>query len=97
MSLWRDEQGNWSSARVLLWLDLTFLSVLVWRDAASDAFNVPSEAYAMLGGIGTFLLLWAAGPRAMQYLGPQVGKAVNAIAAAARKKLDNMRTDDETA
>lgn len=98
MSLFRDEHGKPSMARVALGVTLAATLLLSWLDALfPDTVVVPPDAYAMLGGIVLALAGWAGGPRVMQYLGPQVGKLAGSIAAAAaaRDPREPSRHDDE--
>ena len=75
MSLLRDERGDWSSARVGMWTVLVFLGVYIVTHAK------PDTAVLSLGGsIELGFMAWAGGPRAMQYLGPQIGAVAQGIA-----------------
>ncbi len=79
----QDEQGNWSSARCLLWLVVVYTLVELHL-VAHQGLRVDNAAYGLLGGLLTGLLAWAGGPRIAQYLGPQVGAVVQALGQAAR-------------
>lgn len=68
MSLMRDEQGNRSTARLLIiwWLVVVSPAVLL-GDMLGKA---PSDnTYPFLGGVAFGLAAWAGGPRVAQYLG----------------------------
>ena len=85
-----------------------------WRSSATpcplilgDALGwiaVGTDAYTLLGGLVTILGAWAGGPRAMQYLGPQVGAVLSRVGGGRRgysgpevsvRVGDNPATDDE--
>lgn len=82
--LTQDEQGKTSSARVAFWATLIFTLVLIAADSVTTAVVVPEPAYALLAGLLIALAAWAGGPRALQYLGPQVGRVASAVARARR-------------
>lgn len=82
-----DERGKPSNARVSLWVTLATTLALIVADSVSDRVSVPAPAYALLGGLLTALIAWAAGPRAFQYFGPQIGRAASGIAEAAKSKM----------
>ncbi len=94
----KDEQGDWSTARISFSVTALFTLWLIWADAFRSV-EVPSEAYALLGGLLTGLIAWAGGPRIARYVGPQVGAAASGVALATRRLVgvDNSRTDDERA
>ncbi len=94
MSLLRDEQGNRSSARVLLGVTLTFTLGLIAL-ASYARLDVPGPVWPLLTSIIIALVAWAAGPRVAQYVGPQAGAAARGVAEAVRRGLDNFRKDDE--
>ena len=75
-----DEKGNLSAARVLLVASLAFTAAIIVADSLLWA-DVPNAAYALLGTIFTGLLMWTAGPRIAQYLGPQIGAVASGIGA----------------
>lgn len=90
-----DETGSRSTARALLWLSVVSAIALIWTDTfGGESFEVPGEAYALLGTMIGAFTVWAAGPRIAQHLSPALGAMVGAIgtAAAARK---NKRRDPE--
>ena len=84
MSLFTDERGNVSSARVSFWVALLFTLLLIALDSTVPWVDVPGAAYALLGSICTGVLAWAAGPRIAQYVGPQIAGVAAGIASAAR-------------
>ena len=53
--------------------------------------QVPNTVLIFLSGIELALIAWAGGPRIAQYIGPQIGKLGNAIAAAKRSDEDITR------
>lgn len=76
MSLLRDEKGSISTARVLLCATSLFLFALIWADAKRPGFDVPEQAYQILTTMLTGFLIWAAGPRHLQYLSGHATKAL---------------------
>ena len=78
----RDERGSLSAARSFLLGALVFTGTLIVLD--STVWDVPEVVYTLLGSITFGLLAWAGGPRAMQYLGPQVGAVTSGIAKAVK-------------
>lgn len=91
-----DEQGAVSSARLLLWIVVPFTLLVILLDAALEGFSVPNAGYQILGALSSALVLWAGGPRAMQYLGPQLGAMVSTIGSALRDKRLPSHDDDES-
>lgn len=94
MSLLRDEQGSWSTARCAFWLTLLVALVLVVFDAAGVTDTRP-EGYTLLGTVVLALAAWAAGPRMGQYLAPQIGKVGAAIASAAKAATSKRRIESD--
>ena len=92
----QDEQGDYSLARVLCLVALLFTFWLVIK-ASDGAFDVPLPVWALLTSVDLALIGWAAGPRIMRYLGPQIGAAAQGVASAGKRLagMDNSRTDDE--
>jgi hypothetical protein len=80
-SLFRDEKGNLSAARVFLAVWLANAVGYIWTKSSPDSFGVVLTFFT---AIGTPLVVWTAGPRIAQYLGPQVGAATAAVADAAK-------------
>lgn len=77
----------------------TLLLVQLFYVNASAALSSPApEWWAFNGTLIVGLVAWAAGPRGLQYLGPQIAAAGKAIGAAARRLAgtDNRRRDDES-
>lgn len=95
-SLFHDEQGDWSMARVLCFMALVFTFWLI-VEASVGGVSVPSPVWALLTSVDLALIGWAAGPRIARYLLPQVGAAAVGVASAARRlaKTDNRFSDDE--
>jgi hypothetical protein len=77
-----DERGSPSAARTFLLGSLLFTGALIVLD--STIWDVPEVAYTLLGSLGVGLLAWAGGPRAMQYIGPQISGVTAGIAKAVR-------------
>jgi hypothetical protein len=92
----KDEQGDWSLARMALCLVLAFTIVMITADTFGP-WDMPDPAYALLAGLLTGLVAWAAGPRIARYIGPQVGAVASGVAAAAGRlaRTDDRFKDDE--
>jgi hypothetical protein len=80
----RDETGSVSSARVLLWVWTVVSLYLVVRHWPT----VGNHVLAFLSTVELALIGWAAGPRVAQYLLPQLGAAVTAVAQSKRGDRD---------
>lgn len=78
MSLLRDEQGNISSMRTLLFTVIVPMLVAMTLLSASGVV-FPEVAWTVWGGLATMISVGAFGPRIAQYLGPHVGTLVNAV------------------
>ena len=97
-----DERGARSMARVLLATTVLYTLILILGDALGWV-AVGTDAYTLLGGLVTILGAWAGGPRAMQYLGPQLGAVLSRVGGRGRysgpevsvRVGDNPATDDE--
>jgi hypothetical protein len=93
MSLIKDEIGNYSTARAAFWLDNVWTIVMVTLKTAgvikleAGDYGIMSTMFLVTGG-------WAAGPRIMQHLGPQISSTVKNIVDRV-KGLDNRYKDDE--
>lgn len=94
MGVFRDEQGNRSAARVFLAAGLAFTGYTVLVDVHTRA-DVSPDIYVLITALVVPLIVWAAGPRIAQYLGPQVAGIVGKVSEAAKARLDNRKTDDE--
>lgn len=92
MSALTDEQGNRSSARLLLWIVVLFALAMIAFDALTPA-EMTASAYGLLGGMVTAFAAWAAGPRIAQYLAPGISAAFSRIGTGSSQP-DN-RKDDE--
>ena len=102
-SFLHDERGAKSMARVLLMAVVVYTLILISGDALGW-IKVGTDAYTLLGGLVTILGAWAGGPRAMQYLGPQLGAVLSRVGGGRRgysgpevsvRVGDNPATDDE--
>ena len=89
MSVFRDEKGNVSMARVAVayWLALCGYAVA----AALHGARPDNAVWAVLSGVAVALVSWAAGPRIAQYLAPQAGATAQAAAQALRAKIEARR------
>lgn len=93
----RDERGKLSMARLLLVVELVYLWVMGGLEALG-VLEVSGPAWALHGSLVIALVAWTAGPRAMQYLGPQIAGVASGIAAAAKRRsegTDDHKRDDE--
>lgn len=94
-SLLSDEQGNLSSARCSMWIVLITTLALITLDALLS-ITISNASYSLLGTLCVALIAWAGGPRAMQYLGPQISRVASAIGSARNDpSLPNRFKDDE--
>jgi hypothetical protein len=75
MSIIKDEEKNYSMARVLVFL---WTVVIVTMLVVNSACLTP-PLLTFLSSIYLFLCSWAAGPRIAKYLGPQIGAIVAAV------------------
>ena len=102
-TIFQDERGSRSMARLLMLATCTVLLVLAIADSVLAAVTVSTDAYAALGGLAVVLGAWAGGPRAMQHLAPVARAAFARFGSggggAARSTTvvvgDNPRIDDE--
>lgn len=87
----RDERGNLSTARVLLWLwSLVAMGLVVvkYRD-------VPNPVLAFFSGILIALISWAGGARIAQYLAPQVSATAQAVGQSLRHVIQKRRRPED--
>lgn len=75
MSLLRDEHGKLSTARCLLWVWSVFCLTLI----ALHWSEVGQAVLSFLGSVELSLCAIVGGPRALQYIGPQLGSIIGAI------------------
>ena len=95
MSLLRDETGTLSSARVGFFSVLPFVFLVIILDLRAGV-TVPTDAYALLGGLLTALIAWAGGPRVGKYLAGGVSGALSRIGTggdAQRGRFPGMRLE----
>jgi hypothetical protein len=89
MSTLRDERGQQSAARTfLLWALVYQAAYLVLWGREEDTLGVTCTFFA---AIDTPLIIWAAGPRIAQYLGPQAGAIVQGVAESAKALAAKIR------
>jgi hypothetical protein len=81
MKLWRDERGSVSAARVYLSIALVYQAIYLPFARADESLGLVLTFFAALD---TPLVIWAAGPRIAQYLGPQAGAIVQGVAESAK-------------
>jgi glucan phosphoethanolaminetransferase (alkaline phosphatase superfamily) len=86
MSLIQDEQGNFSTARVLL---ICWTAVIFALIAFKPALIVVQQFLTFLTSVYLFLATWAAGPRMVQYLSPIVSQVVSAVGQAKTVSLSS--------
>lgn len=80
-TIFKDERGDWSAARVFLFIWLANAAAYVWQRPDSVSLGAVLTFFT---AIGTPLIVWTAGPRIAQYLGPQVGSVVAGVAESAK-------------
>lgn len=81
LAVLKDERGHWSSARVFLSVWLANAIVYTWMRWDTVSLGVVLTFFT---AVGTPLIVWTAGPRIAQYLGPSVGGAVQGVAESAK-------------
>lgn len=95
MSLFRDERGKVSLARVLLFVVVIYTLGLVAADSFI-ALGVGGAVWSMLSGMVVVFVGWAAGPRLAQYLFPQLAAFVSSIGSGKGSRSEpNLYRDDE--
>lgn len=78
MSLFRDEKGEVSAARVYLAAWLCVISVAAWVH--------PAEAFwGVAVSVALGLISWAAGARIAQYIAPSIGEAGKTLVSMLKK------------
>src|SRR4051812_45545092 len=75
MSVVKDEQENYSMARVLL----VIWTMVIVGEVVFNLARLTQPLLTFLSSIYMFLCAWAGGPRAMQYLAPVIGSITSAI------------------
>lgn len=92
----RDEQGGLSMSRTLLLCQLVYVDILAALGAVG-AVVLSGQWWTFQGTLVIGLVAWAAGPRGLQYLGPQLGNIGRAIASAPGRLTgtDDAKKDDE--
>lgn len=89
VSILRDERGQMSAARAFLLACLCYqaLYLAVWgRDA--ETLGV---VLTFFSAIDVPLIVWAAGPRIAQYIGPATGQIVQGVADSAKAMAAKIR------
>lgn len=74
-----DEQGDRSFSRGALCYVLPFTLLLIAADSSLSWVHVATPAYALLGTLNTFLMVWAGGRAMMRYVGPQLGSVAQGL------------------
>lgn len=77
----QDERGTWSASRVLLVGWLANAALYIWWRPNSESLGL---VLTFFSAIAVPLVVWAAGPRIAQYLGPAVGGVVQGVAESAK-------------
>jgi hypothetical protein len=90
-----DEKGKKSFFRT--WLSIWIINIIVSTWADLVGLVTLESVHVAIWGVGITLLAAGAGvPRAMQHLGPQLGKATDSLSKIKRdKRLPNPLEDDE--
>lgn len=81
MTLFKDEKGRWSAARVFLAAWLGNAAAYIWWRPDSPSLGL---VLTFFSGVALPLIVWTAGPRIAEYLAPQVGAVTGAVAESAR-------------
>lgn len=92
----RDEQGKTSLSRVLLLAQLLYVDLAVLAAVLFPAVTLTPEFWGYNGTLTIALVAWAAGPRGLQYLGPQIGATARGLTGRITG-TDDPRKDDERA
>lgn len=89
MSTLHDERGQPSAARKYLLGAFVYQAIYIalWG-REPETIGVVLTFFA---GIDVPLIVWAAGPRIAQYLGPQAGAIVQGVAASAKAMAEKIR------
>lgn len=82
MSLFRDERGTRSAARLLLTGTLVQAFARLWVTRG----DVSPAELAFYTAVVTALVAWAGGPRIAAYVGPQIAAATKAVGDAIAKR-----------
>lgn len=76
-SAFKDEQQNYSTARILLWIwTVVIIGFLVFK------FELLADSTSLLtffSGVYLYLATWCAGSRMAQYIAPQLGAIISGI------------------
>lgn len=81
MTLFRDERGGVSAARVYLSIALVYQA---WYLPLAREDPTLGLVLTFFAALNTPLIIWAAGPRIAQYLAPGAGQIVQGVAASAQ-------------
>jgi hypothetical protein len=81
ISVFQDERGTWSAARMFLAAWLLNAGVYIWLRGEVDTVGVILTFYS---AVGVPLIVWTAGPRIAQYLGPSAGAIVQGVGESAK-------------
>jgi hypothetical protein len=89
MTTLHDERGQRSAARTfLLWVLVYQAAYLILWGREDESLGVICTFFA---AVDTPLIIWAAGPRIAQYLGPQAGAIVQGVAESAKALAAKIR------
>lgn len=80
-SVLQDEAGAFSAARCFLAAWLLNAILYVWARADTDSIGLVLTFFTAIAGP---LVVWTAGPRIAQYIGPMLGASTAAVADAAK-------------
>lgn len=87
----RDERGNLSTARVLLWC----WSIAALGLVLAKYHDIPNPVLSFFSGILIALVSWAGGARIAQYIAPQIGNTAQAVGQSMRDAVAKRRRPED--
>jgi hypothetical protein len=88
-TIFHDESGGWSAARVFLAVWLLQVIAYIWLRPISVA------VLTLDSGVAMGLIAWAGGARIAQYVGPSIGAAANAVGQSIKEIVTKRRDPKE--
>lgn len=95
MRLLKDETGKTSTTRVAFWAWSIFTMAMIVAVVTKHVTDPVQAVWTLIQSVLYALTLAIAGPRALQYLGPQAGKIAAAVGFAKRDARLPSKDDDE--
>lgn len=86
-SVFQDEQGSWSFARVALAIVLINILALVWYTVRHQTYTVDNAVWTVLTSLAMGLMTWSGGARIAQYISGPVSGIATAISTALQRKV----------